>query len=297
MSETKSLTDLIAAIDKLTKSHDDLKSSIDNMKEMNESTRDQVKVNTDNISTIQVTLEKQSRENNLIIFNLQDIPEFNKDIFSTLNKLFDAVFLQIPDAVILDAYRLGRVPGNRPLLVKFNSARWVREAFTKLDEFKKHKLSISNDRSPAERERRKKLLYLRRYYIDAGRDARLNRDRLIVDGKVIDPETEAAILNDISSNKFSSNSLPAPVQPADPPQQPALQTKITFAEVTSQTPRTKAIQKRGQKKRKLSPDEKQSRIDVFATPRGMSTSSNFATPSTTDMQPSTIDTSKNVHTP
>lgn len=290
------MNDLVVAIDNLTKSHDDLKMSIAALKETNDSTRSQVKVNTENISSIQMSLDKQNRGKNLLIFKLQDIPEFNQDIFGILKKLFDATNLQIPDAVILDAFRLGKKIGKRPLLVKFNSARWVRAAFEKLAEFKKLHLAIANDLTPAERERRKSLLSLCRQLMESGRDARVKRDRLVVDGKVIDMGSEATILREISTNNPTSNtssvlldstahlqqSSNMPIIAPATLQQPLAQTKSSFADVTAQTPHSRS--KRGRPTNatrlgKTSPDNKQSRIDVFATPRNDSNQLQFYSPS------------------
>lgn len=135
-----------------------------------------------------------------------------------------------------------------------------------------------------------------RQLTESDKDARMKRDRLVVDGKVIDMGSEATILREISTNNPTSNtssvlldstahlqqSSNMPIIAPATLQQPLAQTKSSFADVTAQTPHSRS--KRGRPTNatrlgKTSPDNKQSRIDVFATPRNNSNQLQFYSPS------------------
>lgn len=88
---------------------------------------------------------ESNRDKNIILFNLDDSEAINKNLFLELHKLFDTVKLQIPDAAITDAFRLGKSPGSRPVLIKFVGTRWVTLLFSKVKEINALNLRISND--------------------------------------------------------------------------------------------------------------------------------------------------------
>lgn len=114
-TQQQTLPDLVTAVKKLTESHDNLKTSIENLAANNEATTIQVQTNTSNIS-----LEK-----------------FNDDLITTLDRLFKSTGLEIPDVAFVDAFRMGKVQGKRPVLEKFVSLRWFKNAFKKTPGIKK----------------------------------------------------------------------------------------------------------------------------------------------------------------
>lgn len=121
---------------------------------------------------------------------MRDIPEFNSDLFDTVNRLFEAANLDIPDIAMADVFRMGKVAGSRPVLVKFISERWVRQVFKNVKELRKMDIFIANDLSPEERQKRRGLVEFCRQLKQSGKNARIKNNKLLIDGKLCDaPET------------------------------------------------------------------------------------------------------------
>lgn len=66
--------------------------------------------------------------------------------------------LRIPKLAITDVYRLGKVIGNRLVIIKLIAVRWMTLVFSKILELRKNNLSIANDRSIVERDERRLLV-------------------------------------------------------------------------------------------------------------------------------------------
>lgn len=98
------------------------------------------------------------RARNIILFNLEDSDDFNKNLFQKVLQIFADIGLDIPDPAVDDIFRLGRMKNNRPVMIKFLAVRWVKLVFTKVRELKERNIIITNDRSKEEREHRRLLL-------------------------------------------------------------------------------------------------------------------------------------------
>lgn len=92
-------------------------------------------------------LESLSRARNIILFNLMDTDEINTDLHAMVLKTFKKVNLQVPDLAIDDVFRLGKIRGKRPIMIKFISSKWVRLVFGKVRELRNEDIFIANDRS------------------------------------------------------------------------------------------------------------------------------------------------------
>lgn len=188
--QKKTLDDVFQAIGDLTQSHANLKTSIDVLCAGYESTNEQVRSNATGILSLRTLLEQQKRARNVVIYNLRDIPEFNSNLFDTVNRLFEAANLDIPDIAMEDVFRMGKTAGRRPVLVKFISERWVRQVFKNVMELRKMKIFIANDLSPDDRQKRRVLVETCRQLKQSGKNARIKNNRLLIDDKLCDsPET------------------------------------------------------------------------------------------------------------
>lgn len=143
---------------------------------------------------------ESNRDKNIILFNLDDSEAINKNLFLELHKLFDTVKLQIPDAAITDAFRLGKSPGSRPVLIKFVGTRWVTLLFSKVKEINALNLRIFNDFSKEERIKRKNWLDLVRQLRALGYQAALKRNTIVVDDMPTSVEEVNKLLTKKSSN-------------------------------------------------------------------------------------------------
>lgn len=119
------------------------------------------------------------RAKNLIIFKLEDSEKFNGYLFGEILQLFSGVGLAIPEIAIVDVFRLGKIKGNRPVIVKFLTVRWVKLIFSKIIEFKRRNLVISNDYSPEERPQRPLLISRVRELRSAGIVAKIVNNKVI----------------------------------------------------------------------------------------------------------------------
>lgn len=180
--------------------------------------------------------ERQYRSRNLIIYNLPDTEDTNNDLELTIENLFFKINLALPKFSIEETFRLGTTIGKRPVIVKFNSIRWVKMAFSKLLEFRKLNLSISNDKSIKERDEYKTLLNYKRDLKNAGIEIQIKRNKIIYNSKILSE-------NDIDSlikNANISQSLVHGVNSAPPP---------LFSSVAQMTPSRDLKRKKGRPKK------------------------------------------------
>lgn len=146
----ESIKILTEAIECLTKSHNDLKKEVQEACSSARETKQNLEKLTGRVNNIEMKLETPwhiDKSNNIIIFKLKDNDETNNDLIKTILSIFAKINISIPDVAIADAYRLGKIMGSRPVLVKFVAVRWVKLVFSRVQEFKRLDLGIDNDRS------------------------------------------------------------------------------------------------------------------------------------------------------
>lgn len=141
------------------------------------------------------------RAKNLILFNLEDTVQINKNLVTVLFEIFKNVGLDIPELALDDAFRLGKFQGKRPVIVKFISSRWVRLAFGKAKQFKLMDLTIANDRTKEEREERKELLGKIRNLKLVGKNVYLKGKRIFLNDKPMDSEEINNVLLSLENNR------------------------------------------------------------------------------------------------
>lgn len=128
------------------------------------------------------TFEKQQKSKNIILFKLEDTETINKNLFATISNIFTQDGLSIPDLAIDDIFRLGRYSGNRLVLIRFIATRWIRDVFTKINEFKKLSYIVINERPKEERELHRQLLSKVFRLKDAGHEVYMKGSRVFLNG-------------------------------------------------------------------------------------------------------------------
>lgn len=115
--------------------------------------------------------------------------------------------LQIPPLAVDDAYRMGKIKGARPIMIKFISPKWVKMIFTKVKE-------ISNPSNQTHKLRK------------IGFNAILRGDKILVDGATVQEDKIDSLLSktnlEIQVNlkdhpKESSNETVSRHSPSDAP--------------------------------------------------------------------------------
>lgn len=125
-------------------------------------------------------IESLTRAKNIILFKLTDTDDFNSELISRVRNIFQEVNLQIPEVAIDDAFRLGRIQGNRPTMGRFISSKWVWLIFSKVRELRKCNIFISNDRTKQERDYRRKMLEQVRNLREGGQNAILRGSKIVI---------------------------------------------------------------------------------------------------------------------
>lgn len=219
---------LMTSINNLTQSHVDLRSEIQTSNGLVESFSTKLNdfekrlVSNEKILT---ALGNNIRSRNVVLFKLEDSIDINKNIFSATMNIFKRVGLEIPEVAIDDIFRLGKSPGNCPVLIKFISARWVKKVFSKVREIRALNFIITNDRPMEEREKRRKLLPLVQQIRESGLDASLKGSEIWFNGAVLTKEnldrlvsslnpSPAKLLNNNHSNSVNEK-LPSSGTPLE----------------------------------------------------------------------------------
>lgn len=205
MSRDEKLNQILEKLDNLTTSHNEMSKKLDSIAEHNGTLEEKIAGNENSIRELRSDLSKIGREKNLIIYNIEDKAEYNTDVTQTVRRIFEQVKLDIPDVALDDAFRLGKVKGSRPILVKFISARWVHLVFEKVEELKQFKITISNDLTREERDEKRKLLQLRYNLRKAGHKADIKRNQLLLNGSPITLAAATLLLQNHQPTSVASN--------------------------------------------------------------------------------------------
>lgn len=221
----------------LKKSTDSIQSSVNGLSEKFDDMSTSVKSIISTQSTLQVEctelrkevkflkdqvnfLENDRRRNNVILFHVPDTVEINKNVLNFVMDLFNKAELSIPSCCYDTAFRLGKVLGERPILVQFTSQRWKRDVFSKAANLRESGYSVSNDLSKEEREIRRTKLAVISKLTSKGFKASLRGTSIFVNGKQIsDEKASSLLLNEdppSDSNTLKSPLMPPPLPPSKP---------------------------------------------------------------------------------
>lgn len=159
-----------------------------------------------------IHIERKLRQNNIILFGLSTrkelkITEFQIEVLKEINSLLDTNF-KLPDCNSI--YPLKSEHKN-PIKVEFISHIKKQEIFQNIQKLKGTQVSISDDLCNADREKRKTLMnYLRDAKVQK-LNAKILKDKLMIDGKIYTieelkhiKETQANIPSHLNENTTGS---------------------------------------------------------------------------------------------
>lgn len=95
------------------------------------------------------------RENNILIFKMKDTSKENKNLLHTVLTVFLQAEVNITENQIENVKRIGRNEGSRPVLVTLTAARYKQIIFAKAMNISKLGYAISNDLPKEQRESQK----------------------------------------------------------------------------------------------------------------------------------------------
>lgn len=247
---------LTAAINLLIESHNKLRLEIKNSNLL--STKNEQKIHdlSTKIKVISDTISTRNREGNIIIFNIRDDHKHNSNLFDTVKIMFETAGIDIPDIAIDDAFRLGKTQNERPVLIKFISARWVKFCFKNLKAFKKINLNIANDLSIEQRRERAELIREKKALQNQGIETVIKRGRLVKKYSQRREEKEREIA--LSSLREVNQSI------SPPPQQVIEVGETSTPAVHNLPPRPFSVARR-KRGRPLPPNKASSAIETSKT--------------------------------
>ena len=120
-----------------------------------------VKTLKEELHEVKRELQLQKRElksRNLVIFKIPDDETTNGNLRSITINILKKINSNLVDNEVVSINRVGRKPGNRPIVVSFASAHTKSSFFHLLEEVREAGISVSDDLSREERARRRELL-------------------------------------------------------------------------------------------------------------------------------------------
>lgn len=143
------------------------------------------------------SLSDTERGKNVIIYNVHDSAEINKNLFNKIGELINEANVDINPICIADVYRIGKKKtqdDNRPVVVKFIAPRWKYLLFEKEQTFKNIGVQLSADLSKDRRILKSKLLKARYLLRQKGKNVEMRNDKLYLDKQVINMEKISEII-------------------------------------------------------------------------------------------------------
>lgn len=204
---SEAINRLTEAIRELTQSHEYLRREVTESNIKSSMIVENLERQETRIETIEEAIKgirSQEKSKSLIIFKLTDGNERKEILIEKIFKLFEEIGVSIPSTAIVDAFRLGKNIGNRPLLVEFIASRWTKMVFEKRSALNNIGLSIANNRSKEERDERKKLITGVHTLKELGKNIKLNyNNKIILDNKIITTEEMNLLLanNDVAHDR------------------------------------------------------------------------------------------------
>lgn len=205
-----SIDELFKSINALTESHSTLVKDVQELRENRGSNSTEIaecKLKIDFLENKLNYFEQQSKRKNLIVYNIQDDDIINNDLESSIENTFKKINLVIPKSSIDETFRLGSAKGKRPVIIKFNSSRWVKEAFSKLQDFRNLNLSISNDKTKKEREEYGILWDHKKTLKNIGVEVQIKRNKIVYNNKILSESDIASMINKNGANQSPTHTM------------------------------------------------------------------------------------------
>ncbi|CAH1153922.1 unnamed protein product [Phaedon cochleariae] len=148
-----------------------------------------------------LTLERQLKKNNIIVFGLNQTPE--NLLEQTLANLNNLLGLNLQKHDINNLYEIGKHEGNKGVLIQFVSFLNKKNIFKNIAKLKNTKISIVNDLCPQDREKQKVLVKHLKAARENNKKARIRGFKLEINDKLYSVEE---LENLDSESEFESQS-------------------------------------------------------------------------------------------
>lgn len=162
-------------------------------------------------------IKKRERENILIVFRVPDNDEINGSLRPTIINALQNINKDVTDDVVISVTRLGKVAGNRPILIRFTMKHIKLSMFRFTKEFRELGIAIGDDLSRDQREQRKRLLQFFPALREKGFAPKIRGDKILIGQTLHDAEHIPGLIGDLAANALSNASQTLPLQPLQRP--------------------------------------------------------------------------------
>lgn len=127
-------------------------------------------------------INKQNREMNVLLHNVDDIKEINEDLFNYVSKIVEEIGVQKPQ--IANVKRIGFNPGRRPVAITLLYHRDRKIFFDSSMHLKvHHKIRVTGDFPKEQREEYNRLRELKNRIVERGIHAEIIKGKIMIEGK------------------------------------------------------------------------------------------------------------------
>lgn len=146
----------------------------------------------------------KERSKNLILYKVPDTTKENNNLFNTVKAIIRKINSDIPEDCITDVKRLGKQEGSRPILITFSNTNSKTLIFQNRKAILDMNLSIANDLTREERERRRKnyetLLQYREILSKNGENAIIRGSKIILKDEIMEVEEVKKLLSTLENS-------------------------------------------------------------------------------------------------
>ena len=198
-SEIKELlAKILLRLDKNDEEFDGLKSQVKNNEGSINGANEKVKKLENEVEK----LKNIDKAKNIIIYGIPDSKEVNDDLENKIKEILKMVDLRIDN---IDYYsRMGKIPGNRPVIIKLTSLTFKQKFFDRIGSLKAKGLNIANDISKEDRELFKKLKVIQSELINFDIECKIIKSNLFIENKQYNLNDATKFLEE-TKNKIDNN--------------------------------------------------------------------------------------------
>lgn len=143
----------------------------------------------------------RERYRNIILYNLDDSPTFNRDLKQSTLELLNGCNVLIREDQIEKITRLGKNEGSRPLLINFNDFNCKKLIFQNALTLKNKSIYFSHDYTPQQQTIRRELRKYKQILTEKGKVTFVKGTKLSIDGNLYDLRTIETSFDTLTSDK------------------------------------------------------------------------------------------------
>lgn len=150
-----------------------------------------------------IKLKNISRAKNLILYGLADTNEINNNLGYIIKEIVESVNLNMNQ---VESYsRIGKIEGNRPVIIALNSQNLKVQFFNNIDVLKERGYNIANDTTKEERETYKKLKEIKNELLSLGIESKIKRTKIMINNEYLEQEEACKYLEKKRKEKHNNN--------------------------------------------------------------------------------------------